>query len=394
MSLSERVSTLTPSSTLAITATANELKAKGLDVIGFGAGEPDFNTPEHIIEAAYKAMKDGHTKYTPATGMPSLREAITHKFQTDNQLNYSTDQIVVCTGAKHALYNIFQVMLNPGDEVIVPTPYWVSYPEMVKLASGHPVYIEGYEENEFKFTPEQLKAAITNKTKAVIINSPSNPTGSLYTSQELKAIAQVCIEHQIFMISDEIYEKLIYGGEEHTSIASTSKDALDLSFVVNGVSKPYSMTGWRIGYVAGPQPYMKAMGSLVSHSTSNPTSFAQHGALAAITGTQEPLKMMKKEFEHRRNSILPLVQNLPGVSCIQAKGAFYLFPNVKETIQNSQFETVSDWAKTLLEEEQVALVPGDGFGSPDNVRISYATALDTLKEGVTRMQRFIEKTTS
>ncbi|EGL82234.1 aminotransferase class I and II [Caldalkalibacillus thermarum TA2.A1] len=391
MPLANRVSKLTPSSTLAITAKAKLLRAEGHDVIGLGAGEPDFNTPEHIIEAAYQAMKEGHTKYTPSAGIPQLREAIVHKLKRDNNLTYNVDQVVVCSGAKHALYNIFQVLVNPGDEVIIPTPYWVSYPEQVKLAEGIPVFVEGKEENQFKITPEQLEEVITPKTKAVIINSPSNPTGSLYRKHELAALADVCMKHNIFIISDEIYEKLIYGDVEHVSIASLSDEVWAKTFVVNGMSKPYSMTGWRIGYVAGPQPYMKAIADLSSHSTSNPTSVAQYAALAALEGTQEPLERMKKAFQERRDKIYAQLIELPGVTCVQPEGAFYLFPNVQQVVQNSPYPTVDEWAKGLLEEEKVALVPGSAFGAPHNVRISYATSLEALEEAIKRIRRFMEK---
>lgn len=391
MSLSERVSTLTPSSTLAITAKAKELKAQGFDVVGLGAGEPDFNTPEHIIEAAIKSMHEGQTKYTPAEGILPLREAICQKLLEDNQLKYTPKQIIVCSGAKHALYNIFQVIINPGDEVIIPTPYWVSYPEQVKLAGGHPVYVEGKEENGFKVTPEQIQQAVTSKTKAIIINSPSNPTGSIYDKAELEALAEVCLKNDLFILSDEIYEKLIYGDAEHVSIASLSPELYERTFVVNGMSKPYSMTGWRIGYAAGPEKYIRAMVDLSSHSTSNPTSIAQYGALAALVGTQEPLEMMKKEFAQRRDVTLALLNELPGVSCLEPKGAFYLFPNVSEAVKNSAYSTTDEWVAALLEEEKVALVPGSGFGAPDNIRISYATSLDVLKEGVKRIERFLKK---
>jgi aspartate aminotransferase len=391
MSLSERVSTLTPSSTLAITAKAKELKAQGFDVIGLGAGEPDFNTPEHIMDAAYKAMKEGQTKYTPAEGIPALRKAICDKLLKDNKLTYDPKQIIVCSGAKHALFNIFQVIINPGDEVIIPTPYWVSYPEQVKLAGGIPVYIEGKEENGFKVTPEQIQEAVTSKTKAMIVNSPSNPTGSIYERDELEKIAETCLKSNLFIISDEIYEKLIYGDAEHVSIASFSKEIYDRTFVVNGMSKPYSMTGWRIGYAAGPEKYIKAMVDLSSHSISNPTSIAQYGALAALEGTQEPLEMMKKEFEQRRNVTLGLLRELPGMTCLEPKGAFYLFPNVSEAVENSPYSTADEWVEALLEEEKVALIPGSSFGAPNNIRISYATSLDVLEEGVRRISRFLQK---
>jgi aspartate aminotransferase len=389
MSLAERVSTLTPSSTLAITAKAKELQDQGFDVIALGAGEPDFNTPDHIIEAAYKAMQEGKTKYTPAAGEPALREAICHKLKEDNDLLYEPKQVIVCAGAKHALYNIFQVILNPGDEVIIPTPYWVSYPEQVKLAGGQPVYIEGKEENEFKVSPAQIEQAVTAKTKALIINSPSNPTGSIYTEQELQAIAQTAVKHNLFVISDEIYEKLIYGDAQHVSIASFSSEIYERTFVVNGMSKPYSMTGWRIGYAAGPALYIKAMIDLSSHSTSNPTSMAQYGAIASLTGTQAPLEMMKKEFEKRRDIVLKLLREVPGITCIEPKGAFYLFPNVQQTVAQSRYANTDTWAEALLEQEKVALVPGGGFGAPDNVRISYATSLEVLEEGIKRIKRFV-----
>lgn len=343
MTLSERVANLTPSSTLAITAKAKELKEQGHDVIGLGAGEPDFNTPEHIIKAAYQAMTEGHTKYTPAAGIPALKKAIVEKIKKDNQLEYQANQIIVCSGAKHALYNIFQTIINPGDEVIIPTPFWVSYPEQVKLAGGQPVYVEGKEENGFKITPNQLRASISPKVKAIIVNSPSNPTGSLYTRDELQAIADICLEYSLFIISDEIYEKLIYGDAKHISIASLSPEIYDLTFVVNGMSKPYSMTGWRIGYAAGPAKYIKAMTDLSSHSISNPTSIAQYGALAALEGTQEPLEMMKKEFEHRKNVILPKLLEIPGVTCIEPRGAFYLFPNISKVISDSPYESTDQW---------------------------------------------------
>lgn len=391
MSLANRVLKLSPSSTLAITAKAKALRAEGHDVIGLGAGEPDFNTPEHILEAAWKAMQEGHTKYTPSAGILSLRQAIQRKLREDNQLTYELDQIVVCCGAKHALYNIFQVLINKGDEVIIPTPYWVSYPEQVKLAEGVPVFVEGREENQFKITPEQLEAAITPRTKAVIINSPSNPTGVVYSRSELAALAEICLKHKLFIISDEIYEKLIYGETEHVSIASLSQELYEQTFVVNGVSKPYSMTGWRIGYVAGPQPYMKAIADLSSHSTSNPTSIAQYAALAALEGPQEPLEEMKKAFKERRDRVYALLVQLPGVSCVMPQGAFYLFPNVSQVLKESAYQSVDQWAEALLEQEKVALVPGSGFGAPDNVRISYATSLSALEEAIGRIKRFIDQ---
>lgn len=389
MKLAKRVSTLTPSSTLAITAKAKALKAEGHDVIGLGAGEPDFNTPEHILEAAIKAMKEGHTKYTPSGGLASLKEAIIKKFQQDQGLDYQPSEIIVCTGAKHALYTLFQVILDEGDEVIIPTPYWVSYPEQVKLAGGVPVFVEGREENQFKVAPEQLKEAITDKTKAVIINSPSNPTGMIYTKEELQALGEVCLERNVLIISDEIYEKLTYDGHQHVSIAEISPQLKENTIIINGVSKSHSMTGWRIGYAAGDECIIKAMTNLASHSTSNPTSIAQYAAIAAYEGPQEPVETMRKAFEDRLNIIYEKLVNIPGFSCIKPQGAFYLFPNAKEAAAKTGFDHVDDFVKAILEEEKVALVPGSGFGAPDNVRLSYATSLELLDKAIERIKRFV-----
>ncbi len=389
MELANRVKTLTPSSTLAITAKAKELKAMGYDVIGLGAGEPDFNTPEYILQAAKKAMDEGMTKYTPAGGIPALKEAICRKFKTDNRLDYTTDEIIVTTGAKHALYTLFQVLLNIDDEVIVPSPYWVSYPEQIKLAGGVPVYVKAGEENEFKLTPEELEAAITDKTKAVIINSPSNPTGVMYNRDELEELGKVCLKHNVIIVSDEIYEKLIYSNGEHTSIAQISGELNEKTVIVNGVSKSHSMTGWRIGYAAGPWKIIKAMTNLASHSTSNPTSIAQYAALAAYEERQDNLAEMKNTFAERLELLYGLLNDIPNVSCIKPEGAFYLFPNVKKAAESNGFSTVDEWVSALLEEEKVALVPGSGFGSPENVRLSYATSAEDLKEAAKRIKRFV-----
>jgi aspartate aminotransferase len=389
MELAKRVKTLTPSSTLAITAKAKELKAKGHDVIGLGAGEPDFNTPDYILRAAKKAMDEGMTKYTPSGGIPALKEAIRNKFKTDNKLDYRLEEIIVTTGAKHALYTLFQVLLNEGDEVIVQTPYWVSYPEQIKLAGGVPVYVDSSEENEFKLTPEQLEAAITDKTKAVIINSPSNPTGVMYDKNELKELGQICLKHNVLVVSDEIYEKLIYTDEEHTSIAQISNELKEQTVVINGVSKSHSMTGWRIGYAAGPAAVIKAMTNLASHSTSNPTSIAQYAALAAYEEKEDNLEEMKKTFAERLALLYELIREIPNVTCIKPKGAFYLFPNVKKAAESNGFSEVDEWVSALLEEEKVALVPGSGFGSPDHVRLSYATSTEDLKEAAKRIKRFV-----
>lgn len=395
MKLSKRVASLTPSATLAITAKAKELKAAGYDVIGLGAGEPDFNTPQHIIDAAVKAMNEGYTKYTPTGGLPALKEEIIKKFEKDQQLRYEPSEIIVCVGAKYALYTLFQAILDEGDEVIIPTPYWVSYPEQVKLAGGVPVYVEGLEENQFKITPEQLKAAITERTKAVIINSPSNPTGMIYTEEELRALGEVCLEHDILIVSDEIYEKLVYGNARHVSIAQLSPELKAQTVIINGLSKSHSMTGWRIGYAAGNKEIIKAMTNLASHSTSNPTSIAQYAAIAAYSGPQEPMEEMRKAFEERLNIIYEKLIQIPGFTCVKPKGAFYLFVNAKEAAKLVGLSSVDELAKALLDEVNVAVIPGSGFGAPDYLRLSYATSLELLEKAVERISIYIaEKMTN
>ncbi|WP_227936229.1 pyridoxal phosphate-dependent aminotransferase [Alkalihalobacillus deserti] len=389
MNLAKRVSTLTPSSTLAITAKAKELKEQGHDVIGLGAGEPDFNTPQYIIDAAVRSMEEGHTKYTPSAGLPKLKQAIIGKFETDQQITYTPGEILVGSGAKHVLYTLFQAILDAGDEVIIPTPYWVSYPEQVKLAEGTPVYIEGLESNEFKVTAEQLEQAITEKTKAFILNSPSNPTGSMYSEDELRQLGEVCIKQNVLIVSDEIYEKLVYGGVAHTSVAQLSKELKEQTMVVNGVSKSHSMTGWRIGYAAGNAEIIRAMTNLASHSTSNPTTTAQYGSIAAYTEDDGSVETMRQAFEGRLDQVFDKLVSIPGVSCVKPQGAFYLFPNVSEAVKLNGFASVDAWVEAILEEEKVALVPGSGFGAPDNVRLSYATSLEALEEALTRIERFV-----
>ncbi|HSU80383.1 MAG TPA: pyridoxal phosphate-dependent aminotransferase [Candidatus Angelobacter sp.] len=390
MRLSERVKTITPSSTLAITAKANQLKEEGHDIIGLGAGEPDFNTPESIIEAAYDAAKNGKTKYTATAGLSELKQAIVDTLKKDQGLNFTPGQIIVSSGAKNALYLVFQALLNEGDEVLIPSPYWVSYPEQVKLAGGVPVFVEGHEANHFKVTVEQLKKALTERTKALIINSPSNPTGMIYKKEELQAIGQFCLEHDLYIISDEIYNKLVYDGAKAVSIAELSPDLQKQTILINGVSKSHAMTGWRIGFAAGDQALIKAMTNVASHSTSNPTSIAQYAALAAYTGPQEPVEEMRKAFEDRLNYAYERLINIPGLTCVKPKGAFYLFPNAKKAAKMTGFETVDQWVEALLEEEKVAIVPGSGFGAPDYVRLSYATSLEHLKNALDRIHRFME----
>ena len=389
--LAQRVKALTPSTTLAITAKAKELKAQGFDVIGLGAGEPDFNTPQHIIDAAAKSMNEGHTKYTPAAGLPALKNEIAKKFSNDQGIDYNANEIFVGSGAKHVLYTLFQALLDEGDEVIIPIPYWVSYPEQVKLADGVPVYVEGKEENDFKITPNELEAVLTEKTRAVIINSPSNPTGMLYSEEELKALGEVCLKHNILIVSDEIYEKLVYDGNNHVSIAQISPELKEQTMIINGVSKSHSMTGWRIGYAAGNQALIKAMTNLASHSTSNPTTTAQYGAIAAYAGPQEKVEEMRMAFERRLNTIYGKLTAIPGFTCVKPQGAFYFFPNVKKAAELTGYNNVDDFVQALLEEAMVAVVPGSGFGSPNNIRLSYATSLELLEKAVERMREFVEK---
>lgn len=389
-SLAARVNTLSPSTTLAITAKAKEMKESGIDVIGLGAGEPDYNTPANIIEAAYASMKEGKTKYTPAGGLPALKDAIILKLKRDQQLDYSRKEIMIGIGAKHVLYTLFQVMLDPGDEVIIPTPYWVSYPEQVKLAGGIPVHIEGTAAAQFKVTAEQIREAISSKTKAVIINSPGNPTGMIYSKEELLQIAEVCKEKDIWIISDEIYEKLIYGGEKHISIAQLSDDAKKRTLLINGVSKSHSMTGWRIGYIAGDEVVVEAMTNLASHSTSNPTTTSQYAAIEAYNGSQDAVETMRIDFESRLDRVYPQISAIPGFNVIKPQGAFYLLPEVSEAVNKTGFSNVDEFAEALLTNANVAVIPGSGFGSPDTIRLSYATSIDMLEEAIRRIRVFVE----
>lgn len=386
--LAKRVQQLSPSPTLAITAKARQLKTEGHDVISLGAGEPDVNTPGHIIEAAYQAMVKGKTKYTPAAGILELRKAILKKLQQDQGLEYRLDQITVGAGAKHVLYNLFQVLINPGDEVIIPVPYWVSYPEQVKLAEGVPVYVDGKEDNDFKLSPDQLRAAITPRTKAIIINSPCNPTGAVYSEGELREIGKIAIENGLWIVSDEIYEKLIYDGM-HVSIASLSEELKKQTILINGMSKPYSMTGWRIGYAAGDERVIAAITDLSSQSVSNPTTMSQYGAIAALEGDQSALIAMKESFKQRRDRIVSMINDIPGLSCKSPQGAFYIYINVKEAMENMGYINVDDWSNALLEKEKVAVIPGTGFGTDHHIRISYAASIEELEEGIRRIRKFV-----
>ena len=395
MQLSKKAGNINPSITLAITAKANELKGQGVDVVSFGAGEPDFNTPENIIEAAIKAMRDGKTKYTPAGGIIELKETICNKFRKDNNLEYKTSQITISTGAKQSLANTFMAILNPGDEVLIPVPYWVSYPELVKLADGVPVFVETSKENNYKYTIEDLEAAVTDKTKAILINSPNNPTGTIYHEDELLAIANFAKEHNLLIVSDEIYEKLIYDGEKHISIAALNKDAYDRTIVINGVSKTYSMTGWRLGYAAASEKITKLMTSIQSHMTSNVNTIAQYAAIEALNGPEEDLKNMVQEFEKRRNFMVDKLSKLNEISIIKPSGAFYIMVNISAylntTFKDQDINNSVDFAKVLLDEEKVAVIPGAGFGVDDYIRLSYATSMDVIENGIDRISTFLSK---
>lgn len=389
--LAERVSTLTPSTTLAITAKAKEMKESGIDVIGLGAGEPDYNTPQNILDAAIRSMNEGLTKYTPSGGLPALKDAIIDKLQRDQSLTYDRSEIIVGVGAKHVLYTLFQVIVDKGDEVIIPAPYWVSYTEQVKLAGGHPVIVEASSEANFKVTAEQLDAAVTERTKALIINSPSNPTGMIYSEDELRAIAEVAKKHDLWIVSDEIYEKLVYNGAKHVSIATLSEDAKARTIVINGVSKSHSMTGWRIGYAAGVKDIIQPMTNLASHSTSNPTTTSQYAAIEAYNGPQDAVEKMRQAFEGRLEKLIPQIEAIPGFTLVHPQGAFYLLPEVEEAAKHTGFDTVDDFAKALLEEAKVAVIPGSGFGAPKTIRLSYATSLDLIEEAIRRIHTFVEE---
>lgn len=380
-----RISCISPSVTLGITARAKELSLKGVKVFGFGAGEPDFDTPEHIKQAAIKALEAGQTKYTPAGGLVALQQAIAAKLKTDNGLDYKPSQVLVSCGAKHSVYNAVVTLCGEGDEIIVPGPFWLSYPEMVKSAGGRPVLLPAKESNDFKITPAELEKAVTSRTKAVIINSPSNPTGVVYSRDELKAVAEAAVRKGIYIISDEIYEKMVYDGTKHVSVGSFSKEIFDRTITINGFSKSYSMTGWRIGYCAGPVDIMKAMEAFQSHTTSAPTTFAQFGAVEALKASQQCVTDMVKAFAARRDRIHGLLCGIKGVTCVKPQGAFYVFPNISSSGLGSV-----EFCERLLAKEGVVLVPGVSFGSDAHVRLSYACSMDNIENGLAGMKRFIE----
>ena len=383
MEISERAAQLTPSLTLSIDSKAKAMKAEGLDVCGFGAGEPDFDTPEHIKRAAIEALEAGFTKYTPNAGIPELRQAIADKFAADNGLNYRAGQVVVSNGAKHACYNAILATCQPGDEVVIPAPYWVSYPDMVRLVGAEPVIVPTSERNAWKMRPEDFENAMTPRTKMLIMNSPGNPTGSVYTREELEAIVSVAAEEDIYVLSDEIYEKLVYDDAKHVSIASLSQEAYDLTITVNGFSKSYAMTGWRLGYLAAPDAVVRAVDSIQSHTSSNPSSFSQYGALAALKGDQQPLADMREEFDMRRNYMFDRLSKISNITAVKPQGAFYILVNISQLGLTSQ-----NFADRLLSKANVAVVPGAAFGDDRTVRFSYATSLDVIKKGLDRFQDF------
>lgn len=390
MKLAQRTSWIAPSATMAMDAAAKEMQRQGINVISFGVGEPDFDTPDNVKEAAYRAIKDGKTKYTPASGIHELKVAIQQRFALDNNLSYDLDQIMVTVGAKHALYNVTQVLLDPGDEVIIPAPYWVSYVEQVRVTGATPVVIQTTAENGFRMTAQQLEAAITPKTKMIMLNSPSNPTGAVYRREELQAVADIAVKHGLIVVSDEIYQPFIYGSERHTSIAELGDDIKALTLIVHGVSKSHAMTGWRIGYVAGDAKVIKAMTSLQSHSTSNPTSVAQWAAIEALTGPQDAMKQMVQEFVKRRDYLVERLRALPGVTCDVPDGAFYVFPRIDSVFGRSYdgvtIRTSEDLCQLLLRKAHVSIVPGSAFGAEGYFRISYATSMENIKTGMDRVE--------
>lgn len=394
MNTTKRISSISPSLTLAITAKAKAMKAEGKSVIGFGAGEPDFNTPQHIIDAAKEALDKGYTKYTPSSGLPQLRKKIAEKFKQEQGLDYDPSQIIVSSGGKHAIFNAMFALVEDGDEVIIPAPYWLTYPEVVKICGGKSVFIEGHKENHFKITPEDLKKAITPKTKMLIFNSPSNPTGAVYTEEEIRALGKVAEEAGIWVLSDEIYCKLIYDGVEHFSMAQVSDKLKEKTVVVNGVSKTYAMTGWRIGWLAAPKEVAKAIDSFQSHATSNPTSISQYAALAALNGSEEELEKMRGIFNDRRKFMIERIHEIEHLDCIEPDGAFYIMLIVKglygKRFNGRKINGSMDVADMLLE-KGVAVVPGIAFGDDECVRLSYAISKEDIAEGLARIEQFVKE---
>ncbi len=395
LELSKKAAAVKPSSTLAITAKAKELKAQGKDVVGFGAGEPDFNTPENICEAAIKAIKDGFTKYTPASGTNELKAAISKKFKEFNGLDYEPDQIVISNGGKHSLTNIFTALINPGDEVIIPAPFWLSYPEIVKLAGGVPVIVTTTKEQNFKLTAEDLAAAVTDKTKALVLNTPNNPTGMLYTEEELRAIAKVAVEKDFYVVADEMYEMLVYGEQKHISIASLGKEMYDRTITCSGLAKSYAMTGWRIGYTGSSKEIAKMMGSVQSHQTSNPNSIAQKAAVEALTGPQDSVTKMHAEFDKRRKYMYKRICDMDLLDTLEPMGAFYVFVDgsavLGKSYKGTKIESVPQMADILINEYNTAIVPCADFGFSNCFRLSYAISIEQIEKGLDRIESFIKE---
>ncbi len=392
--ISKKARSISPSPTLSLDARFKQMKKQGIPVVGFGAGEPDFNTPENVSAAGIKAIENGFTKYTPASGTVELKEAICAKIKRDSGLDYDISNIVVSNGGKHCLTNIFMAICEPGDEVIIPAPFWVSYPEMVKMADGVPVFIETTEEADFKFAPEELEKYITDRTRALVLNTPSNPTGMVYSKAELEKIAEIAVKHNIYVVFDEIYEKLVYEGE-HINIATLGEDIKNLTIIVNGMAKAYAMTGWRIGFTASNAEVAKAMSNIQSHATSNPNSIAQAASVEALNGDQSSVDAMRAEYIKRRDYMVERINSIDGISCKKPNGAFYIFMNVKELLgrelYGKTFDSASALCNDILDRALVALVPSEGFGIEGYVRLSYATSMETIKEGLDRIEKYIKQ---
>jgi aspartate aminotransferase len=389
MSVSQRARNIVPSATLAISATARRMRAQGIDVIGFGSGEPDFDTPDHVKEAAIQAIREGFTTYTASGGIDELKDAVVIKLKRDNGLEYTRDQVLISCGGKHSLFNVFQALLEPGDEVIIPAPYWVSFPEQVKVCDAKPVFVHTNERDGFRLHRAQVERHVTPRTKILVLNSPCNPTGAALTPAELKGLGDLAMEWGFWLLSDETYEALVYDGYQHVSVASLSEEVKARTILVNSLSKAYAMTGWRVGYTAGAKDVIQAMDSLQSQETSNPTSIAQRAAVVALTGPQEPTYRMREEFDRRRRCIVDRLTGMPGISCLSPQGAFYVFPNVSGTFGKhhlgTTIRTSTEFAAYLLDAARIAVVPGVEFGSDDHIRISYATSMANIEKGMDRM---------
>lgn len=393
--VSKKISNIAPSMTLAIDAKLKQMVADGVKVYGFGAGEPDFDTPKYIRDAAVEAIENGHTRYTAAQGTMDLRKAICAKFERDNKLKYEPSQIIASSGAKHSLSNAFAAILNPGDEVIVPVPYWVSYTEIIKLNDGVPVLVSTKKENNFKMTKKELENALTSKSKAILMTSPCNPTGAVYSEQELRDIAEVAVANNLFVVSDEIYEKLIYDGKKHVSIASLGNEIKELTIVINGMSKAYAMTGWRLGYTAGNEKVIKAMSSVQSHAVSHPSSITQYASTAALNGPQDDVSRMVKEFEKRRIYMYERINAMEGLSCIKPEGAFYVYVDISyylgKKLCGTKLDSSLDFAQIMLEKGHVAVIPGAAFGTDNYIRLSYATSMEVIKNGLDTFEKFVKE---